>query len=426
MNSNASSAELRLFRHEVLDAQRTDLPGGIVLAPRPSATLLVVCAAAIGLAVLALLVFGSYTRRSTVSGQLLPSAGVIRVRTPQAGVVLEKRVAEGQAVNKGDVLFVISSDRPGAGSGELQEDIGKQVAARRESLQAELARNRAAEATEAGLLQRRITALRGEAETLRRQLEQQAVRLKLAQEARARYQGLADQDYIAREQLDQKVAELSEQQSRQEALRRDLLGVERELDTLRQETAATHSRYANQNGLLQRSIASTQQESTEVEGRRRVFVVAPQSGRATLVAAEVGQAVDNSRPLVNVVPRDGALEARLYAPSATVGFVRPGDAVSLRYQSFPYQKFGQASGQVESVSNVTADPAELAGLPGPAGATGEPVYTITVRLQQQSVTAYGKQWPLQAGMRLDADVLHETRRLYEWMLEPLYSITGKM
>jgi membrane fusion protein len=58
---------------------------------------------------------------------------------------------------------------------------------------------------------------------------------------------------------------------------------------------------------------------------------------------------------------------------------------------------------------------------------GEPVYAITVvTLKQQTVTAYGEQRPLSAGMRLDGDILQETRKLYEWMLEPLYSITGKM
>ncbi|MFO1882602.1 hypothetical protein, partial [Pseudomonas aeruginosa] len=27
---------------------------------------------------------------------------------------------------------------------------------------------------------------------------------------------------------------------------------------------------------------------------------------------------------------------------------------------------------------------------------------------------------------LDADILQDTRRLYEWVLEPLYSLTGKL
>ncbi|WP_277914475.1 hypothetical protein, partial [Pseudomonas aeruginosa] len=32
----------------------------------------------------------------------------------------------------------------------------------------------------------------------------------------------------------------------------------------------------------------------------------------------------------------------------------------------------------------------------------------------------------QSGMLLDADILQDTRRLYEWVLEPLYSLTGKL
>jgi membrane fusion protein len=32
---------------------------------------------------------------------------------------------------------------------------------------------------------------------------------------------------------------------------------------------------------------------------------------------------------------------------------------------------------------------------------------------------------LQPGMQLEADVELETRRLFEWVLEPLYTITGR-
>ena len=40
--------------------------------------------------------------------------------------------------------------------------------------------------------------------------------------------------------------------------------------------------------------------------------------------------------------------------------------------------------------------------------------------------AYGNAQPLQAGMVVEADVLQEKRKLYEWVLEPLYSLTGKL
>jgi membrane fusion protein len=49
-----------------------------------------------------------------------------------------------------------------------------------------------------------------------------------------------------------------------------------------------------------------------------------------------------------------------------------------------------------------------------------------VALDQQAVKAYGQAQPLAAGMRLDADVLLDKRRLIEWLFEPLLSVTGRV
>jgi membrane fusion protein len=35
-------------------------------------------------------------------------------------------------------------------------------------------------------------------------------------------------------------------------------------------------------------------------------------------------------------------------------------------------------------------------------------------------------WPLQVGMVVEADVMQDRRRLYEWVLEPLYGMAGKL
>ena len=400
--------------------------GQIILTPRLAMHWLALAVALIGLAVVTFVTFGTYTRRATVTGQLLPSAGMIRILTPQVGVVVEKNVVEGQIVKKGDVLYVLSSDRLGSGALEIQAGIRLQVDERRRSMEAEIARNRQVEGDEVSHLGRRANILRAEAQAIEKQLEQQGIRLKLAQDAKARYQSLADQDYIAREQFFLKETELSEQQSRLQALQREGLVAQRELATTVREIENTRVRYANQNALLQRSMSSAQQELSEVDAKRRVVISAPESGRATLVLGEVGQVIDATRPIMNLVPQDAVLEARLYAPSRTIGFVRSGDNVQLRYQSFPYQKFGQYQGVVDSVSNASVPSSELIGFALPDTPLGEPVFAITVRLRQQKVMAYGQGLPLQAGMRLDADILQETRRLYEWMLEPLYSITGKM
>ena len=56
----------------------------------------------------------------------------------------------------------------------------------------------------------------------------------------------------------------------------------------------------------------------------------------------------------------------------------------------------------------------------------EPRYRIIVKLPAQTIRAYGQLQSLQTGMLIDADILQEKRRLYEWALEPLYSLSGKL
>jgi membrane fusion protein len=425
-STSKASQGRQLFRQESLEALQPRLQGEVILVPSLSTWWWSALAVVVVAAIAWFVTQGSYTRRSTVAGHLVPAAGMLRVQTPQSGVIVERKVAEGQVVKKGDVLYVLSSDRASTATRETQLDISREIEIRRRSMEGEIARNQKGQSDELAQLNRRAATLKSEAQNIERQLEQQRRRVAVAEDLKKRYQGLADQDYIAREQLIQKEVELSDQQSRLQTLERDVIVLQRELASTARDIDSTVSRYASQNSGLQRSMSSAQQELTEVEARRRVVVTAPQDGRATLVTGEVGQVADVSRALLSIVPAQSNLQVRLFAPSGTVGFIRPGDKVLVRYQAYPYQKFGLHAGKVLAISTAAVPSAELAGFTLPDLPAGEPVYGITIELASQTVMAYGHAQPLQAGQRLEADILQETRKLYEWMLEPLYSITGKM
>src|SRR2546426_11673115 len=95
-------------------------------------------------------------------------------------------------------------------------------------------------------------------------------------------------------------------------------------------------------------------------------VVALQSGTVTTVLAEVGQTVTPAQPIVSILPRGAALEASLYVPSRAVGFVEVGQQVLMRYQAYPYQKFGQYPGTEFLVwVRLVAHQHLLAGVPIP-------------------------------------------------------------
>jgi len=426
--AEARPSQQTLFRREAAENMLPKQYGEIVLNPGGSSRWVALCSLALLLALVALLAGGSYTRRSTVSGQLVPSDGLIRLTTPQAGVVLERHAQENQQVTRGQLLFVLSGERLGPGMNEVQRDLAAQIGLRQASLQDDLRRLAEAEQREQAQLRSRLAGLAEERSRIDSQLQLQGGRVAAAQDALARYRGLFDQGYVSRDELALRETDLNEQRNRLESQRREALALQREAASTLREADSQRDRSAAQRTELDRARALLQQELTETESRRRIVVTAPADGRLSLVRADIGQTVEPLAALAQLVPSGTQLQARLLAPSRAAGFTRPGGSVLLRYDAYPYQKFGQHAGQVISVSGVGMAGTELpAQLPGSSSesAAPEPVFAITVRLPAQALQAEGRALPLQAGMKVEAELLHETRRLYEWALEPLLAMRAR-
>lgn len=360
--------------------------------------------------------WATYTRHTTVPGMLVPDAGVIGVPAPQQGTIVEKRVHDGQRVERGDVLFVMSSERSSSARGATAQAVTEELLERQASLGEEIEATRRLEALERSALSERIALLSRELDGLRAAAARQRERTAQAEDAAARYRSLGEQGFVSVEQTLVKREAALEQQALADTLVREQAALERQRADARNELAALALNYANRIAALEREAGAYERELAENETLRGVLVSAPMSGTVTALVGEVGQTFVPGELLATIVPAGARLQAHLRAPSAAVGFIEPGDSVLLRYDAYPYQQFGHQRGTVASLS--------LAPVSG--GAQGPPYYRLVVDLASQTLDAYGHAQPLRAGMAVEADVLGETRRLYEWVLDPLYSITEKL
>lgn len=410
-----------LFRKEVMVGRRPHMTGEVLLTARPLANVGVALALLLVVALGLLIVLGSYTRRATVIGHLVPVQGVMRIVAPQGATVLEQRVREGQRVERGDVLYVLSTDRQGAGDGGgYQQAISGSIGQRRALLEAE--RQRTVDSIDADIasLQRRVKVMSAERSQIQLQQEEQQRRVTLAEESRNRQRVLYDQGLITRETWQERERDYSDQRQRQQTLAREALTLQRDQEALVQQLEQSRAQRQTRQQAIERELALLGEQLTDAEARRRIVITAPQAGRATLVQGSAGTTVDAVRPLLTLLPDDVTLQATLYAPSRTVGFVRPGTAVWLRHEAYPYQKFGHQRGEVVAVSTFPAEQDDLPGLAAYAAASGaEPLYAITVRLPQQTLSLNGLVQALRPGLRVQADLLMERRHLWEWMVEPL-------
>ena len=142
----------------------------------------------------------------------------------------------------------------------------------------------------------------------------------------------------------------------------------------------------------------------------------------TAIQPVLGAQLSPTSPILTIIPEDSPLEMDLLLPTRSAGFVEVGDPVRIRFDAFPYQKFGLAQGTVVNIDKSLVLPTETV-LPVEIN---EAVYRVRASLSSQVVEAYGESFPLKIGMIANADIVIESRTLLEWLMAPIYSVRGKL
>jgi membrane fusion protein len=473
---------MSLFRPEVQKAQSAQWLGTVRLTRPLSFTTITVAAVGIAALLAVFATWGEVNRKSKVSGLLVPQGGLLNITAPVSGVLGELHMTEGSMVPAAAVLAIINTERQSNLSGSLSagtlntsastkapgpSTVGEpsllaqqQIELRQQSLAAERSLRQLQTTQREQVLTDRITTLAAQSRQSQEELTLQRSRVALAQKSVERYTQLAREGFMSDIQLQAKQEELIDATARQQSLERSRLALQQDSQALAGERAALKNQLANDTAQIERSQSTLAQESSENATRKSVVVTAPSlasivlpsvadsAGAATITRAVAtpvqsqpaataykvtalsvrpGQAVQAGQTIATLVPvaanKAITLEAHLFAPSRTAGFLQAGQTVYLRYAAYPYQKFGLHTGRITAVSDTPFAanelPPNLASQLMAQNQSNEALYRINVQLDAQSITSYGDAIQLKPGLTLEADVLQERRKVWEWALEPL-------
>ncbi len=236
-----------------------------------------------------------------------------------------------------------------------------------------------------------------------------------------RQQSLVDQGFVSSEAVEQKRNEILVQKISISSLERGQQQLEADVQLQQQELILSNSRSQTQRSIIRREMATYRQELNE-HLAKRIQLVAPIDGVVTQISASVGQTVRPELPVMTIVPSGGAAEVLLLVPSRSIGFVRLGQKVSVRYQAYPYEHYGRHWGVVKEIAQAALPPQEVV----QQIKVDEPVYTVRVSLPSNYLEYQGKHLSLTPGMLVEADVELDRLKIYQWLLEPLYRLGARV
>lgn len=380
---------------------------------------------------------------ATAQGKIIPSGYSKTIQPYETGVVAAIHVQDGQSVKKGEMLIELDptlnrADHERA-SNEYQAALveaarlraliagrpdfdppsgadPQYVALQKQLLQDQLTEFQARVAAARHLIDQRKAAIEQTRENLRRLQDTVPMEVERAEAYKKllEHDAVTKMDFLqAEEQRIDKTQELAGQRNRLHQDQSALAEAEKNARALISEFQQTKQVELS---TAETKTVSLAQEVTKANQKTDLQrLTSPIDGVVQQLAIHtVGGVVTPAQQLLIVVPQDHPVEVEAQVENKDVGFVKEGQEVEIKVETFPFTLYGTIPGKVLSVS----DDAVLLekGKDKPKEAL---IFAARVSMERSTIPVEGKEVNLSPGMAVMVEIKTGRRRIMEYLLSPL-------
>lgn len=401
--------------------------------------------------VLAWSYFGRLDIVAVADGKLIPESHLKILQPPEAGIVRQLHVREGDRVQSGQVLMRMDTALNDADTKALEAEFQRKrlTLARIEAeladtpldlgqaselsiaaeIEAQFQANRAALAAAQAEESSRLSRARMEqaaAEQTLRKLEEVLPHYRLQEEAFTR---LTQQGFSGELMVSEKRRERIEKEQELATQRHIVASAQAVVAESGNKLAQIHADYrralhAERQEVLTHLDRLTEERAKLAHRRGLLELRAPQDGIVKDLATHTaGTVVQPGTVLATIVPQDETLKAEVWVNNDDIGFVRKGQAVKIKLAAFPFQKYGMLTGHVERISADASErnhPGGLTPAEGVApGVASHPAYKVIVALDSGHLEMNGKEFAVTVGMQAVSEIRLGERSVIEYLLSPV-------
>lgn len=411
-----------LFRPQVLEAKKQTLIGRVVLIQPLS--LYGTSAVVFAIFVLTLFYLSQFefARKETVKGYLAPNKGVITLYFARSGVLNQLWVEEGQQIKEGQKIARIKNSQGLTNGKERTTALIQEIDTQLKALEKKRTISNILFNKESLTVKHQLKRLNQSLSAINKAKQTNAARLALQTQLYEKRQALSQEGYLSETALIEAQEALLEYQEANETLDKEVSSLQIEIARIQTQHQLLPERHDLKLLEIQQQISLLQAQKVELSSQYEFTQKAPKKGTVTAIQTKVGSQVSPNTPILSIIPNNSPLELQLLLPTRSAGFVQKGDTVNIRFDAFPYQKFGLMTGAITNVDKALILKSDKA-LPIKIE---QAMYRVTASLPTQFMNAYGEQFPLKTGMLVEADIILETRSLLEWLLDPIFAIQGRL
>jgi HlyD family type I secretion membrane fusion protein len=347
---------------------------------------------------------------------LVPVRGADPVKAARPGVVTRVFASEGGQIKQGELIATLQSEAAGDRAADWLA-LQTQLAGAGESLVNIKLRHesqRLSEEQERRKLEQRIAHLNSVVGHKRSQLE-------LTRKLATSFETLFREGIVSQAQLDQRQMEVSEMSAAVEQLLAEQTEARLQIKKLELEARARQTEFKESERKFKEETATSEIRAqalkaglADSEGGE-VKIAAPCTGTVMRLHIRGGGAVVGAgETLAEIACAGEPLQAELSVPETGLGKLKVAQGVKLKYDAYPYQRFGVKYGSVAWLSPASSE------------TKAGQAFKAHVTLADGEVMVKGQPQALLPGMSGQADIVIGKRSLVSYVFEPLRQLKENM
>ncbi len=415
-----------LFRKEVNEHQQSHWAGkALLLAGWP----VWMVASLTGLFLVALLTFlisANYTRRINVSGEIITQPHSINLFSPEQGVITGLFVDTGKPVKKGQSLYQIDVSRV-TQAGNVSTTTLAAIKKQREQIDTIITQLQNNKRATLENLQQQLDQYEKAHQVSQSMVDSAQEGLNAMKKSMQNYGAYQKKGLINTDQLNNQRYLFYQQQTSFQSLNTQSIQESLQITNLRSELVTKAADFDNQISQYGYQRNDLERQLAQADAKGSLLITAPTDGKISSLSVTPGQMVNAGDSLAQLVPaKNSPFFLIAWLPNESLPYVKPGEHINIRYEAYPFEKYGQFPGKVQSVSSAPVSEQELSSYSSaPRDANGKvngPYYKVLVSLDKNQLNWHGEQLNLSSGMKAESTMFLEKRPLYQWMLSPYYSM----
>jgi HlyD family type I secretion membrane fusion protein len=375
---------------------------------------------------------------ATARGKLIPASHTKKIQSLEAGVIEKFFVADGDVVEKGDVLIKLNPTEAKADINRLQSEIKAQkIAVRRLNalltetpeanflkqendgdlyplhknlLNSELANKN----SQINVLNSQIEESKSQLITINSEIKKIDKILPSMIERASRRKKLVEQGYYAeitymemQEQVISTKEEKNVLSNKKNETKARIASLEKEIS---QYKAKFNNDISQKLTDTEEKLNSYRQELIKAEEiEKRTYLKSPIDGIVQeLKIHTVGGVIKPADEIMSVIPINYKIEADVMVENKDIGFVSQDQIAEIKIDSFPFTKYGTIDGKVRVLSNDAVEKEKI-GL----------VFPAKITMLDNKIMVNDKEILLKPGMSVTAEIKTGKRRVIEYILSPI-------